>query len=287
MQQVQNLQTHINTQLEQALNQLSGAPAEFAEAITYVSLNQGKRLRPILTYLVGESLGVAREALDRPAIAIELIHTYSLVHDDLPCMDDADTRRGRASCHCVYDEATAVLVGDALQSMAIEILMESPHLNDSIKVQMTTELTKAIGPKGMAAGQYLDLNPQLIRHDRKQLEQVHYLKTGRLILTAARFGLLASQCQDEQIMQTITDFATTLGLAYQVRDDLMDTIGDAHELGKPTQNDQDKVTFTKLLSVEETQCFIDDLGQRAINSLQCLGKPAQPLIELTKLLLQY
>lgn len=285
MHEFSELQNRIQIQIAQKLTLINQSPPLLAQAIQYTCLSGGKFLRPIIVHLIGDSLNCREEKLDAPACAIELIHTYSLIHDDLPCMDDAKFRRGKPSCHEAFDEATAVLVGDALQSLAFEIICEDPHLEDSEKVHMISVLSKAIGPNGMVAGQILDLTPTETTLSREALNKIHELKTGRLISAAAEFGLIASQCENMKIIAAVRNYASTLGLAYQVQDDVLDYTSDVKTLGKPTQQDKDKQSFISIMSIEDAKKLVEQLCQHAITQIQILDKHADNLIKLTELLI--
>ncbi len=197
------------TQLTRTLT-CAAVPTKLNEAMRYVCLNGGKRLRPLLVYAIGESLGVTTQHLHAPACAVELIHCYSLVHDDLPAMDNDDLRRGKLSCHKAFDEATAILVGDALQSLAYELL-------DDIK--MVHALAKATGAAGMVGGQLLDMQYQ--QGATHNLQQIHLLKTAKLFAAAATMAAMAAKC-DAQQTQALGDFALDAGLLFQIHDDMAD-----------------------------------------------------------------
>lgn len=258
----------------------------FYKALHYVLQNAGKRLRPILIYALGEPLGLKSKSLNAPACAIELIHTYSLIHDDLPAMDNDDLRRGKPSCHKAFNEATAILVGDALQTMAFEILADA-QLNPippEARLKQIKILAQAAGPQGMIGGQILDLAAEN-RNDisEEALKEIHQRKTGALIQACADLVIAAAENIDPKTIQALQTFTQTLGLAFQVKDDLLDIEGDTQTLGKPSGADErlNKTTFPKLLGIEKTKQFLDHLMKKTqACTTDPLLKPLQPLPEI-------
>ena len=250
------------------------------EAMLYTLFPGGKRFRPMLVYLCGEILDVNNNSLDIIAASIELMHCYSLVHDDLPAMDNDDFRRGKPSCHRAFDEATAILVGDALQSFAIETLLT--HLPKSLDLQqiinITLELTKASGPSGMISGQSLDLtelaNPNI---SLAQLEEIHSLKTGKLISSCINMVIEASKPRIEYAT-SLKEFANSLGLAFQMQDDYLDKYAENH-LGKGRESDlaNQKTTFANLYSQRELADLIQDIFQSMQENLNIFGEKANNL----------
>jgi len=242
--------------------------APFHEALGYVINNGGKRLRPVLVYAFGEALGLTLSSLDAAACAIELIHTYSLVHDDLPAMDNDDLRRGKPTCHRAFNEATAILVGDALQTMAFELLASAEHnpLSAEQRLAQIQILSKASGPQGMIGGQVLDLTAEgMSQITIEALTDIHERKTGALIQACAELALAAAGPCDPALATKLTVFSKTIGLAFQVKDDLLDIEGDTATLGKPAHSDQrqDKMTFPRLLGIAETQALLQTLLNQA------------------------
>lgn len=239
-------------------------------ACRYSLLNGGKRLRPILVYLTGELFNADNADLDRIACAIECIHSYSLVHDDLPAMDDDELRRGRPTCHIAYDEATAILVGDALQCLAFETITESQFngttVNNQLKIVNT--LANASGLLGMCGGQALDIAATDSVITLTQLEQVHKLKTGALLKSAIKMGALAGNANELEIA-ALARYAEAIGLAFQVQDDILDVEGDTHTLGKPQGSDieANKATYPALLGIEGAKDKARNLVNHAINAL--------------------
>lgn len=239
-------------------------------ACRYSLLNGGKRLRPILVYLTGELFNADNADLDRIACAIECIHSYSLVHDDLPAMDDDELRRGRPTCHIAYDEATAILVGDALQCLAFETITESQFncttVNNQLKIVDT--LANASGLLGMCGGQALDIAATDSVITLTQLEQVHKLKTGALLKSAIKMGALAGNANELEIA-ALARYAEAIGLAFQVQDDILDVEGDTHTLGKPQGSDieANKATYPALLGIEGAKEKAQNLVNQAIDAL--------------------
>ncbi|CAN8142410.1 polyprenyl synthetase family protein [Thiomicrorhabdus sp. 6S2-11] len=282
--QLSQYQQRINQVLAIHLQNLKhlNCPARLHEALEYATLDQGKRLRPALVYACGGALQIPEEDLDAPAAAVELIHCYSLVHDDLPAMDDDDLRRGKATTHIKYDEATAILVGDAQQTMAFEILANVEEINADDKVEMIRLLSKAAGPYGMIGGQQIDIDSAGHLPERKQLENMHALKTGALI----EASLLIGACQHpayNEIKADLSQYARALGLAFQVQDDILDIESDTETLGKPQGSDEqaDKSTYPKLLGLDEAKKYRDNLVIEAKKSLQKLPFESEFLWDLT------
>lgn len=238
---------HFNRQLS---SRLPSDGTRLSKAMRYVAMNGGKRIRPLLTYAAGGG-SVQQETLDIVATAIELIHCYSLVHDDLPAMDDDDWRRGKPSCHKAYDESTAILVGDALQSLSFELLSQSTLPN---QVKIIHTLAKSSGVYGMAGGQALDMQSSDNNTSLEQLQTIHRLKTGCLIMAAISMGALAAEQPDEQVI-TMHSIGYQLGLAFQIRDDIRDVECDRRDLGKTAGKDQaqNKMTYPALLGLEKAK----------------------------------
>ncbi|RCN57207.1 geranyl transferase [Acidiferrobacter thiooxydans] len=244
-------------------------PMDLHEAMRYATLGGGKRLRACLVYATGEALGAAPEALDPPAAAVELIHAYSLVHDDLPCMDDDDMRRGRPSCHKAFGEATALLAGDALQTQAFAVLAAAETLSPQARIRMVEELARASGSLGMAGGQALDLKAGPVA-TIEVLEERHSRKTGALMHAAVRLGALAAT---PEIPPALDDYGRALGLAFQIADDLLDVEGVALVVGKTIGADAaaGKATFASVLGIKEARRRARDLYENSLASLRFLG----------------
>jgi farnesyl diphosphate synthase len=233
-------------------------------------LNGGKRMRPLLVYATGTALGASEASLDAAAAAVELIHCYSLVHDDLPAMDDDALRRGQPTVHVAFDEATAILAGDALQTLAFEVLVNAPQ-DAAQRVAMLAELARASGVAGMCGGQALDIDATGAQINVRELERLHALKTGALLRCAVRLGALAANADAAQ-HAALDRYADALGLAFQIRDDLLDIEGDAATLGKTAGKDQaqDKATFPASLGVAASRARLQDLAasmQAALDSV--------------------
>lgn len=240
---------------------------EVVDAMKYSLLNGGKRLRPIFCLEFANSLGMSREDALPFACAVEYIHTYSLIHDDLPCMDDDDYRRGKPSCHKQFGEATALLAGDALLTHAFKIATESNLSNDKI-VKALSLLSKNSGVEGMIGGQVIDLKYEKENPDLSQLLSVHKLKTSALISLACLLGCVAAGADDEKI-EAASKFANDLGIAFQIKDDILDVIGDSEKLGKPigSDADNDKTTYVSLVGLEKAQKDVEELTSSAISML--------------------
>jgi geranylgeranyl pyrophosphate synthase len=274
----------VETVLERAL-QLPDAPAQrLREAMRYSVLAGGKRLRPLLVYLTGESLGAPLEVLDAPAAAVELIHVYSLVHDDLPAMDDDDLRRGRPTCHRAYDEATAILVGDALQALAFAVLANEPMpgVGAPARLEMVRILAMATGTCGMAGGQAVDLAAVGTQLSVAAIESMHRRKTGALIQCSVLLGALAAGVDRGPQRAALEQFGADIGLAFQIQDDILDVEGDAQLLGKSTGADaaHDKPTYPSTAGLAAARTRARELRDLAVAALQPLGERSAVLAQL-------
>ncbi|WP_322528249.1 farnesyl diphosphate synthase [Salinicola sp. LHM] len=266
------------------LNRADGASASLDDAMRYSVLGTGKRLRPVLVYLAGRALGADDEALDAPAAAIEMIHAYSLVHDDLPAMDDDDLRRGRPTVHRAFDEPLAILAGDALQTLAFEALASRPHPRLGALI---TTLAQAAGRDGMAAGQAIDLGAVGAPMDLAALQAMHQHKTGALIRAAVRLGALVAVDESDPRVAALDRYASAMGLAFQIHDDVLDITGDTQTLGKTSGADarRDKPTYPALLGVAQAQRRARDLLDDALAALEPLGEAGQPLAALARFMI--
>lgn len=255
------------------------------DAMRHGLLVGGKRLRPLLVYLAGQALGASDEALDAPAAAIELIHAYSLIHDDLPAMDDDDLRRGQPTVHIAYDEATAILAGDALQTLAFDVLARTAHPRLG---SLITTLATASGREGMVAGQALDLAAVGGHPDVDALAHMHAHKTGALIVAAVRLGGLIAVEEDDPRLNALTRYARAIGLAFQIHDDVLDVTGDTVTLGKTSGADaaRAKPTYPSLLGLDGAQQKARTLIDEAIAALAPLGEQAAPLAELAHYMIE-
>ena len=256
----------------------------------YSLLNGGKRLRPLLIYATGTVFNAAMENLDTAAAAVELIHTYSLIHDDLPCMDDAAMRRGRPACHKAFGEGMAVLAGDALHTFAMQIIASHPApLKAERRLQMMKTLSHACGPFGMAAGQALDLT--VMTDDSistRVLEDIYRLKTGALLTACIEMGWLASGDEDDSNQKAMRLFGNHIGLAFQIQDDILDIEAESSDLGKPAGLDSanHKFTYPKLHGLEAAKQKVETLYEQALAAINYLGDDAQSLRELAKMMLR-
>jgi len=272
--------------LARVLPSADEAPLELHKAMRYAVLGGGKRLRPVLAYAVGTALGASAERLDSTAAAVEIIHAYSLVHDDLPAMDDDALRRGQPTCHVVFGEAMAILAGDALQALAFEALAADELLaNDpALHVEMLRTLGAACGAHGMAGGQAFDLGAVGKTLSPAELERMHVYKTGALIRASVRLGALAAGCRDETILAALDRYGHCLGLAFQIRDDILDVEGDSATIGKTAGKDiaDNKPTYPAILGMEGARAQLAELTDGALAAVAPLGARFSPLAELAR-----
>ncbi len=264
-------------------------PARLHEAMRYSVLGGGKRVRPALVFATAQTLGLSEDEVEAAACAIELIHVYSLVHDDLPAMDDDDLRRGRPTCHKAYDEAIAILVGDALQPLAFQLLVRDPALPaaPAVRLRLIDLLSEASGTFGMAGGQAIDLEVQGRKLDIAQVEDMHARKTGAIIRASV---LMAAECAPQlstHLYAALNRFATAIGLAFQIQDDLLDVIGDVTTLGKATGADREhaKPTHPAVIGIAASQERVRHLHNEALDALVPFGERAAPLRSLAHWLL--
>ena len=258
-------------------------PTDLHKAMRYAVLGGGKRLRPLLVYAAGHALGCDGTILDAPACAVEVIHAYSLVHDDLPAMDDDDLRRGRPTCHVVFGEAMAILAGDALQALAFEILATSEGDDDPRqRIAMLRTLGAACGAEGMAGGQAFDLSAVGRRLSLDELERMHAYKTGALIRASVRLGALAAGCRDDALLERLDRYAHAVGLAFQVRDDILDVEGESAVIGKTAGKDAaaDKPTFPSIIGLDASRARLEALVGDALDAIAPLGERGEWLVEL-------
>lgn len=275
-----NYRARANQALEQYLPQPRVQPAVLHEAMRYAVLSGGKRIRASLVYATGSAVGAELPALDAPACAVELIHAYSLVHDDLPAMDDDDLRRGEPTCHRAFDEATAILAGDALQSLAFYVLSHMPATDyPHQRLEMIHDLALASGSRGMAGGQALDLAAEGKDLNLAELESMHIHKTGALIRASVRLGGLACPNVDRGLLEQLDHYAKCIGLAFQIRDDILDVEGETAILGKPRGSDaaRNKSTYPSLVGLAAAKEMAKELELQAIERLQAFGEAAEPL----------
>ncbi|QYD72316.1 polyprenyl synthetase family protein [Paraburkholderia edwinii] len=275
--------------VEQALDRhlppTTTAPARLHEAMRYAVMGGGKRVRPLLCHAAGELTSARAESLEAAAAALEMVHVYSLVHDDMPCMDDDALRRGKPTVHVQYDEATALLVGDALQSQAFVALTEGGALAPAQQAALTRELALAIGSIGMAGGQAIDLASVGHKLTREQLETMHRMKTGALLRGAVRMGALAGETPDANTLRALDAYAAAVGLAFQVVDDILDATSDSATLGKTAGKDakDGKPTYVSIIGLDASRALAAQLRSDAHAALAPFGTRAQRLAELADL----
>jgi farnesyl diphosphate synthase len=283
-------QERVEKALELRLPSNAVLPKRLHDAMRYSTLDGGKRMRPMLTYSAGKALGIAPELLDGPACAVEMIHVYSLIHDDLPAMDDDDLRRGKATSHVAYDEATAILAGDALQAMAFQTLANdnSMQASSDTRIKMITALAKASGSQGMVGGQAIDLESVGKKLSLPELENMHIHKTGALIRVSVQLASLALPDLDPAIAAKLDHYAKCIGLSFQVKDDILDEESDTATLGKTQGKDQDndKPTYPALLGLDGAKQKAQDLHEQAVASLAGFGAEADLLRDLSLYIIQ-
>jgi farnesyl diphosphate synthase len=281
--------TRINKALFQTLPKKD--ISKVTEAIHYSVMNGGKRIRPQIILILSEILNVdiSNENVDLIAAAGELIHCYSLIHDDLPAMDDDDYRRGQLSCHKKFDEATAILTGDAIQPLSLEVLtsIEDPNLSDKTKLEIINLFARACGPEGMVEGQNRDILSENKKLTEEELDQIHYLKTGKLIEACVLCVCLIKKNIDETLIEKLIEFSNKFGLAFQIRDDILDEIGDQDKIGKPTKSDikNNKSTYPSIMGIEESQKKAQLLIDKALAILQELPFETSKLEFLCQLII--
>ena len=271
--ELKQVQDRINQFLANQFEEIDSYNAPLRDAMKYGLLLGGKRVRPFLVYATGKMLGAETTALDYAAAAIEAIHAYSLIHDDLPAMDNDELRRGQPTCHIAFDEATAILAGDALQTFAFEILTQAPSLSAEQKLQLVKVLAQASGVQGMCLGQSLDLISEHKQVNLAELELIHRNKTGALLTATLKLGFICSPHFDnKQLEQQLERYSQAIGLAFQVQDDILDIEGDSAEIGKPVGSDLglDKSTYPKLLGLEGAKQKAQELYQTALHELDNL-----------------
>ena len=283
-------QSRIELALERYLPAATETPARLHEAMRYATLGGGKRIRPVLCYLTGEAVGASAEELDAPAAAVELIHAYSLIHDDLPAMDDDDLRRGRPTTHRAFDEATAILAGDALQVLAFEILATDQALTSdaAARVEILRILAVASGTAGMAGGQALDLAAVGRRLDLDEVEEMHGRKTGALIEASVMMAAASRPRLAAARRQALGRYGRALGLAFQIVDDLLDVIGEEALVGKPVRADAaaDKPTYPAIAGVAAAQARALELRDEALAALTAFGSEADGLRQLARYIVE-
>ncbi len=283
-------QSRVERALDARLPSEDILPKKLHNSMRYSTLDGGKRMRPMLTYATGKALGISEDVLDGPACAVELIHVYSLIHDDLPAMDDDDLRRGKPTSHIAYDEATAILTGDALQALAFEVLANDPSIkvNPESRLKMITNLTKASGSQGMVGGQAIDLESVGTMLTLPELENMHIHKTGALIRASVNMAALAKENLDPTVAKKLDHYAKCIGLSFQVKDDILDEESDTATLGKTQGKDQDndKPTYPALLGLKGAKEKAQELHEQAVESLSGFGVEADLLRDLSLYIIQ-
>jgi len=278
-------QNRVERALDARLPSEHKLPQKLHQAMRYSVLDGGKRMRPMLTYATGKALGIAPEGLDGAACAVELIHVYSLIHDDLPAMDDDDLRRGKPTCHVAFDEATAILTGDALQALAFELLAHDVSIAVSLenRLKMITTLAKASGSQGMVGGQAIDLASVGTQLTLPELENMHIHKTGALIRASVNMATLAKADLDAAVATKLDHYAKCIGLSFQVKDDILDEESDTATLGKTQgkDRDNDKPTYPALLGMAGAKAKALELHEQALESLSQFGAEADLLRDLS------
>ena len=277
----------VEVELNRLLPPSGAAPEKVHQAIRWSVFAGGKRFRPALLLAVGQAFGAAVEQLIATACAFEMIHTYSLIHDDLPAMDDDDLRRGRPTCHIRFDEATAILAGDALQTLAFQTIADDERLDTATRIRLISELARAAAtPDGMVAGQALDMEAEARQVNGGQLQEIHRLKTGALIVGAARCGAIIGAA-DEDELGAVTNYAAHLGLLFQITDDLLDVTASAEQLGKTPGKDvrSRKATYPALYGIDEAREKAVKAHRAACDALEQIDRPTDVLHRIVDFIL--
>ena len=277
----------VEVELNSLLPSSATAPEKIHQAIRWSVFAGGKRFRPALLLATGQALGASIKQLIRTACAFEMVHTYSLIHDDLPAMDDDDLRRGRPTCHVRFDEATAILAGDALQTLAFRTIAEDDGLRADTRIALISELARAAGtPEGMVAGQALDMEAETRQVNGAQLEEIHRLKTGALIVAAARCGAIIGEASEKELT-AVTSYGSHLGLLFQITDDFLDVTATAEDLGKTPGKDaqSNKATYPGLFGIEETKTAAVRAHRDACAALDQLDRPTEVLRRIADFIL--
>lgn len=283
------VQAGMETSLARFLPDAAIEPRRLHDAMRYTTLGGGKRIRPMLTYAAGEAIGADAARVEHAACAVELIHVYSLTHDDLPCMDDDDLRRGKPTCHVQYDEATALLVGDALQSLAFELLAAPEACADpATQVAMLALLARASGSRGMAGGQAVDLAATGKSLELAELEFMHIHKTGALIQAAVLLGGLSGGALTAEARAALERYAHCVGLAFQVMDDVLDAETDTATLGKTAGKDaaQGKATYLTLMNPKHARIYARELIDDALSAIALFGAAGQRLADIARFIIE-
>lgn len=274
----------VDAELNKLIPSAETAPERLYEAIRWSVFAGGKRFRPALCLAVGNAFGADEKKLLSTASAIEMIHTYSLIHDDLPAMDDDDLRRGRATCHVKFDEATAILAGDILQTLAFQAIVKDGNLSDKIKVRLLGELADSAAK--MVDGQQLDLDGEGKTVSLEDLEKIHQNKTGAMISVSARSGAIIAEANETEL-EAVTNYASKLGLLFQITDDLLDITQTTEVLGKTAGKDltAEKATYPSIYGIEETRNLAEKVYREAVEELKKLERPTEILHEIARFIL--
>lgn len=282
-QQIKSYTQQVNAQLEQIIPPVSGPGAELFEAMRYSVFNGGKRVRPALCFAAAEAISATDDNTAKVAAAVEMIHAYSLIHDDLPAMDDDDLRRGVPTCHIQFNEATAILAGDALQSLAFKQLSEL-DLPASVSLQLVALLSNLAGCNGMVTGQAIDLASTGKQLSAEELTHMHNHKTGALIEASVIMGAIATNQASAEQLEVLKNYSRAIGLAFQIQDDILDVESSTEQLGKNQGSDSDnnKATYTSILGIEEAKSEAERLYQQSLESLSAFGDRAQSLRALAQ-----
>jgi len=278
----------IDAELDRLIPKESVEPERVHSAIRWSLFAGGKRFRPALLLATGQTFGARTDDLMRAACALEMIHTYSLIHDDLPSMDNDKLRRGRPTCHVKFDEANAILAGDALQALAFQTIAEDERLSPDLRVQLVAEIARAAGtPAGMVAGQAHDLDAESREVTNTELERIHHRKTGALIRAAARFGAIIAGAGAREL-EAVTEYATNLGLLFQITDDLLDVTATAEDLGKTPGKDAraSKATYPALYGIEATHAQLEVVHRATCNALEKIEQPTELLRSIADFILE-
>lgn len=274
--------------LQRQLARLELLAPRLNEAMSYSLIGNGKRIRPVLAYASAQAVAEISPAVDAVGCALECVHTYSLIHDDLPAMDDDDLRRGRPTCHIAFDEATAILAGDALLTLAFQILADIPDCKPQTIVSLVRELATASGASGMVGGQALDLAAVSQQPELAEVEIMHRHKTGALIRASVAMGALATESATELQLQSLDEYAAAIGLAFQVQDDILDATGDEAAMGKRQGADalRDKPTYVSLLGLDGARQKAQELHAQALQALEDFDERAAPLRALSAFIVE-
>ena len=287
---LKHYQQRVDQALDTCLPDNNSTRHKLTEAMRYSVIGGGgKRIRPAMVYATGEAMGVDPAILDTPACAVEIIHTYSLIHDDLPAMDDDDLRRGQPTCHKAFDEASAILAGDALQAHAFEILASNDfHVDDRRRLEMITLLAQASGSDGMAGGQAIDLASVGKQLSLEELEDMHRLKTGALIRASILLGAMCKASITEEELELLGLYADCIGLSFQIQDDILDVVGDTETLGKPKGSDEkmQKPTYPSILGLDASRQLALEQHELALTYLDKLDANSETLKQLSSYIVE-